>query len=885
MRVLRKPIFLIPLVVSLCLFFAYGLYIIKQDITYAHTAHNSYQKPMDWFGYNLEYLTKKTLRSIQNDNTVGLDQVRLYISEKKQMSLMRNPPYSTKEWKKGYILESNKLRKIKLKHRGDNSLNWALNKKSWRIKRKKMDSPDGIREKVYIAPQSYFFEGLLSYKIAKKIGVLSPNARAVELFINDESHGIYLELDQLNETFLRHNSLMPINLYKGEQYNLEELIGLHDNLYNNQNLWTKKAYFNKFKKENNSDLKNILFMAQKAQSSYRDLVRFMDVLDINIWARYNAYQILSGNYHSDTRHNNRLAIDSWSGKVHPIVHDADLSFFSHNMEYSANKLLSTFNQSSKFLDVKYELIWNLLTKEKIFESLTENYCNEKFYRKIKPSLNREIYFSQIEKGNFTTQNQIKELAKVCNKLLLRKSNLIERFSAEPKASWFLDGKNLNIVVDGDLPLSSLNVNFKNKISGSLGFDTNYDGFINDKNLTFPIENGVAKIELNLFANRIKTVNRLKDVDMTSKELHTAPTLFRFVVPDNLDIDSIMSKNKYTGKSFFLRKGKTSYVLPNLFNAPVEPPKKENVIILSGDINFKSTKTFKKPVLIKPGTSITLNKDVSLVFENTLEANGSMKNPISISRRDPDEPWGVIALKGQKASKSKLSHLNIEGGSGGIVENIYYSGMLSMHDVSQISATNMSLKNNSIFDDMIHIVYGDNINLINLSLENALYDGIDIDISKNIRILDSKITDSNNDGIDLMSSSVEVSNSLISGSGDKGISIGEKSKADLDRITLNNNNIGMAVKDGSLMELSNSFLKNNNINIDSYNKNYQYGYIGGVSRVYSTKFISKENIFKSNNNSSIFLDERSYEINNFSPDLISFIEDLYIKSIDKKFNYK
>jgi len=890
MQILRKPIFLIALVVSFCFFFAYGFFIIKQDIKYAHTAHNGYQQSLDWFSLNLELLSKEIVRSIRNNNNVGLDQVRLYVSEKEQMSLMRNSPYSNKEWKKGHILESDKLEKIKLKNRGDNSFNWAFNKKSWRIKRKKTDSPDGARQKIYVTPQSYFFHSFLSYKIAKKIGVLSPNVRLVELFINDESYGVYLELDRLDETFLRHNSLMPINLYKGEQYNFEELIGLHDNLYNNHNLWKKLAYFNKFDKEDNNDLKNILVMAKKANNSNRDLVKFIDVLGINVWARYAAYQIISGNYHSSTRHNNRLAIDSWSGKVHPIVHDPDLSLDHNDILTSPNKLLSIFNRSSEFLDVKYELIWNLLTKDMIVESLTQSYCNEQFYKMIKPSLDRDIYsviisyYENSRKDKYSSESQIKEIVNTCDKLLDRKSYLIEKFSGDPKASWFLNGENLNVIVDGVLPLSSLNVNFKNKKNGFLGFDKNYDGVINDKDLVFPVKDGVANIELNLFANRINTVNKLVDVDQIM-DLKTAPTLFRFKVFDNLDIESIMSKNKYTGKPIFLGKGKEDYVLPNLFNAPVEIQKKERVTILSGNINFKSNKTFEEPVLIQPGTSITLDKNVSLIFENILEANGTIKSPISISREDPNKPWGVIALKGQKAGKSKLSYINIEGGSGAIIENIFYSGMLSIHDSYNIDLKNLSLKNNSIFDDMLHIVYGNDINLINLSLENALYDGIDIDISKNIKILNSKITGSNNDGIDLMDSSVEVENSIISGSGDKGISIGEKSKADLDQITLNNNNIGVAVKDGSMMKLSTSILKNNYVNIDSYNKNYQYGNIGGISRIYSTKFISKKNIFKSNNDSSIFLDESSYEINNFPPEMLAFMQNLYIKSIDKKFKFE
>ena len=35
-----------------------------------------------------------------------------------------------------------------------------------------------------------------------------------------------MELEKLDENFLRRNNFMPVNLYKGENYNTEQKIGL-----------------------------------------------------------------------------------------------------------------------------------------------------------------------------------------------------------------------------------------------------------------------------------------------------------------------------------------------------------------------------------------------------------------------------------------------------------------------------------------------------------------------------------------------------------------------------------------------------------------------------------------------------------------------------------
>ena len=51
--------------------------------------------------------------------------------------------------------------------------------------------------------------------------MLVPEVKLVELFVNNQSHGVYLEKERLDENFLRRNKIMPVNLYKGEDYNNE----------------------------------------------------------------------------------------------------------------------------------------------------------------------------------------------------------------------------------------------------------------------------------------------------------------------------------------------------------------------------------------------------------------------------------------------------------------------------------------------------------------------------------------------------------------------------------------------------------------------------------------------------------------------------------------
>ena len=70
--------------------------------------------------------------------------------------LLENPPKSTKQWVKGFILQDNgKLKNIRVRHRGDNPRNWMFEKKYWRIKTRKNETVDRKR---YIEYSPYDLE-------------------------------------------------------------------------------------------------------------------------------------------------------------------------------------------------------------------------------------------------------------------------------------------------------------------------------------------------------------------------------------------------------------------------------------------------------------------------------------------------------------------------------------------------------------------------------------------------------------------------------------------------------------------------------------------------------------------------------------------------------
>ena len=183
--------------------------------------------------------------------------------------------------------------------------------------------------------------------------------------------------------------------------------------------------------------------------------------------------------------------------------------------------------------------------------------------------------------------------------------------------------------------------------------------------------------------------------------------------------------------------------------------------------------------------------------------GTKDKPIIFQKMNDtylDNNWGSIVVQGQKTKNSIFQNIIINGGSGGKVDQFIYTSMFSLHDTRDIVLKNISLIDNKIYDDALHLVYCKNILLENILIKNAFSDALDIDISDGIFIKKSIFLNPKNDSIDIMESRVLVDGTEIFNSGDKGISVGENSNVIIHNSHLNSNEIGIAVKDNSIAKV-------------------------------------------------------------------------------------
>jgi hypothetical protein len=644
---------------------------------------------------------------------------------------------------------------------------------------------------------------------------------------------------------------MPVNFYKGENYNQEIKIGLGNNLYSNSGLWSKEAYFNFYEKEYNSDLKIFLRTLKQSKNDYNKFEKLKTFLDENYIGRYLAYLIISQNYHVSKYHNNRIIFDTWKGQVFPVITDPDNpETIELNFEKSSNDLTSILNQSSEFLNLKYKYLREFIFKDKILISEANDLNNVKssLINVLKNDPTKINIFLDLLNEN----KHFKELDENIKNLKNRHKILEQELMKTPKVVWKKNNKNFSLILNSKLPINDIELSFENNTPDWVFIDENYNNIFDLNEVKFFKEKNKIRLNTTLFSNRINLTN---EGNLFNDNIITAATRFNLISSNNNLPSGIKVSNFFIERPILVEESQeligsqTNQLNKVLFNS--SKVNKKNLNILSGTIIVDNQIEFSDPVIIKPGTTFLLNKNSNIIFKNKVEAAGTKDNKITFKANTKD-PWGTVALIGKDTSGSTFNFINFSDGSGNFSEQFTFTSMFSVHNTSNIKLKNIELQNNHFFDDMMHIIYSSDIIMNNFIFRNAFGDAIDIDVSENVKIFNSNFYNSKNDGIDLMESKVVISNVNISNSKDKAISIGESSNAKLSNSKLENNEMAIAVKDNSKVLINNVIFQNNKNQINAYKKNLQYG-SGGTAEVFGSNFMAKSNNFLSQN-SSILISE-------------------------------
>lgn len=813
-----------------------------------------------------EHLIQKTkieLGKKSGNMTSSLRSIDIFLNESDEKNLNKNLPHSGREYVDGRILHPNgKSYGVKIKYRGDTVIHWAYYKKSLRVKTKKKRLFEGLRTFNLISPrQSSQLSNYLSYQLANFWNFITPKAEIVNVRVNGENRGIHLMAEQLDELTLRRSKRMPGDIYSGELIKRDEYRGINNNLFDFPRLWQKIAINNHYPIDSFKPLESLLDHINSPQTE-KIQDQFVQMLELNMWGRFLALEILTQSFHFDNQHNWRLYYDPAKCLFEPVIWDPGGLAPGWLPKQGESAQLDII--PSDFHEILLQNYQVLLTRHQALEDFFRSELDKKFFNKMETAINNmgisvESDPNMVKDFGVITPKEAKNaMFELKNSIEFTFNDIRDGYiNKEGSVSYSVSKNNnfLQLMIDGRRPVQRLQLNFERPLNAIIPVHIAY--WVDGKRKVVDISGATSmagssiEIRVPLLA-RHNVVSKDKEW-YRARQIEIKPAYYELIfqgVPEYNQIQSLYAdRNGNIAEMAKRVQHLDKLEFQNAFSI-VKPQPLAVPEIWTGEINIEGIHKVTGDLIIKPGTTIKMSNEASLIISGRLLAEGTAEKPIRfISALEKQAPWGAVILKGSNANGSRLRYCEFSGGSGLKRDLFEYSAMLSIHDVKGVLVANCHFRENHIVDDMVHAVYAD-ITFSDNLFEGALFDALDLDICT-ATIERCRFINSGNDAIDLMTTEAIVKDTYLKGNSDKGISVGEDSKL----FALNNeiieNEIGVQSKDGSKAVLYNVNFVSNRKAIDAYKKNWRYGN-GGTIHLYKSKIVDNDSTFKADKKSNIWV---------------------------------
>ena len=768
-----------------------------------------------------------------------LRRVDVFLGEADEARLDARLPASGREYVKGALFyPDGSLREVSLRYRGDYDWHWATYKKSLRVKTKKKSLFESSRRFNLIAPKGEEkIRGYLSYWLGGEMGLMTPRAELVDVFVNGSNRGLHLMVEQLEELVLRRSGRMPGDIYSGELVGRDAHEGLHHRLFSHPGAWKKLAVNNHYPESSNEPLQQLCDLVSGPRTEERSAA-LRDLVDVEAFGRFAAYRVILQTLHFDDAHNWRLYYDPWKNAFEPICWDPD-GWHPNWAPRAGQRALPdvircdldrALARDHRYLDAQHAAIADY------FQSgLHERFLAEfdRTVGSVRPSLESDP--SLVCQFQYNTPAQtLAAIDRLRGRVIAITDSIHTQYLGQGSRFEYAqrpttrDGEarlDLSILTRRPVRLLEFELSEVPRKPVSATFAYSVGGLRKEVDVT-----GAASLRGTQLTIERSLTSRL-DYEFKPwsprrgrERISKGPGVYELILRGlaEAEMPIIDARIVFAGGEE-LRGAVHESIPPAGFGegrGVVMPARVHSPVIFSGEVTIEGVRHIDGPVQIMPGTTLLLAPGASLVIGGRLTARGTSEQPIRFSPRDEGQaPWGVVAVRGQAARGSELVHCTFSGGSGHMLPLAEYSAMLSIHDVPEISVSECNFRDSQVVDDMVHAVYA-HVRFEGCTFERSPFDALDLDMCTG-SVTNCRFTDSGNDALDLMTSEVVISDTLMDGSGDKAISVGEGAQALVLNCRITRCQMGIQVKDGSRAVVANTDLSRNGVAVDAYKKNWRY----------------------------------------------------------------
>jgi len=703
-----------------------------------------------------------------------------------------------------------KLHLVQVSYRGTNTWHHQAWKPSLRIRYQKSDIVNGFRNHVLIAPESpTAMRNWLSVEFSRHWGMLSNDEHFVRLFLNGHYKGLYTRNWRFDESILIDQRRLP-----GAFFRLEGGTG---SVFQRSegDFWKPETWELKgAEPQDGIRILNTLYDALKQKPGAEQSERVNDLLDREAYAMWLAIRSHAGETHI---HDHNLAFwqDTTSGKLVPLIIDANGYDWAHPGTNLRRPIIDirvpvtqVWFRDPRNLALFVNRLHEMLTTFGSVEA-TESLLRETWDR-IRPDALSDLYTSEmgtVDRSYTRTVFPIDALDDdvdaICEFVQSRNLWMLNQ----------LEGGRISIVEQEPDAFSLL-------IDGLAGIQV-------QRNDGQPFALPGCSIEPQKNHTLYPTVSRL-DIRNPSiyafYQLEGAPEDYQFA--HRLTGEAMTPQS--AGQDIAQWRTEEGIHFESLQRE--SPP----VTIGPGRVVVDATTEYGvgQPVTIMAGTEILLSPETSLYVRGPLRVEGTAEQPVTIRPLNLGKPFGVIGIFGPETAGTVIRHLDCEGGGTAYRENLFFTGMFSIHDCANVTIEDSRFARNASGDDTIHLARCRAV-MRRCKLEDALSDALDWD-KVDGRIESCQVDRSINDGFDLSMGNVQIVDCQIHACGDKGISVGEGTIADISRSVIEGCVIGVAAKDSSRVSITDCRLRKCETGWSGYCKKWRWGQ-GGTALLTRVSF--------------------------------------------------
>jgi hypothetical protein len=745
-------------------------------------------------------------------------------------------------WRKAKLVYNEKEYKIKIKSHGRNpSFHRNGFHISYSIKLRGNEQIKNMKRFNLIVRDHIQPFKFITYSVADDFNLLNKKEKLVSVIINNWEPKTYYFDIRMNNQYMEVSGKSSYVRYG---YSADKTLStnktfLIDSWDYNKEEYDKSFYktFNKIKIS--KDLKDTYYNIYNTLNSAiikKDIDLVVSFFDFDyITSFLAANSILGHGGHFAYKANFYIFYNTADGKLYPaFTRDTNIHNIKPRTNYILEKQLTEaiiplFNvlmQSNNIRAEKYRKIYDFINKHNPskYNSILEYYNSLSYFGQLKNVLtylgileenflinNFNVWKQYLRNKSIDIENNFYE-----NKLVIKISDIpisgikLKNIKAKFKINKFTIYSEHNNKIKKIIETSNIN---------NISYLSNYTLMPNiDNNLIVNNVNFYLEIIFNNIYDNL-VLNDLIDIKLINASTNTEITIntiynenLKLIIPD-ADYKSV-SENEI---QHVLDKNKLLYELSE-----------DNLIIKKGIYYLQDDLVLKKhqKLSLDAGVQLFLGKDVTIVSNNGIDISGTKDDNVIISSINNDKPFGSVGVLGGKDSTSNISYLVLSNGSERWINNVHFSGALSIHYNKRVNISNSIIKNNTA-DDGLNIKYSKAVNIRNSVFDSNYSDQIDLDycegvIDNSLFVYKVSKSDKNGDGLDISGSNIIAKNNKYKYFPDKGISVGENSLIYINSNSFIGNNSGVAVKDLSKAYLVQNKFYNNITDLSLYQKKQIYG---------------------------------------------------------------